>query len=1086
MIQQAMGDTPDAEPGSPSLPRCSRTTSRWSSRSVTSSSLHGASPGRALSAAMKQARFLLQSVGRTSSEGEASELSPSSRQGNALEKSDSDSIMGEVQERMVRLDIAMMESTKTGTGSLNIGSVSPRLLKTWTSTADSNTGVQPEAPKSTPRCCPRVPFRPAVIGTVVLSALLACILMFVPLSEFSEKLSSHTLLTYNRSIERQKQLIQYLTATAADGSHSNILKTISTMLSDSVLVPTDRAIEALWGTMRTLRKTDLSWQGTSERQRATLAHRALVELLDQRSWGLQRSMADYLYAGFAGEQFAGASIQCLETSEGTCVQQEATWYDAPGENVTKLSMRKADLASESPLEVTAQVDFWPTQRPWYKVQASLARQADSSLRRAWSELYLFVDGKLGLTRTAPVAYCGNYSCFEGVVAADITLPIVTQGCVEAFSEFQELLNASAYKFRISLNNSAVFVVSHTVQAGLLVGASDSEALHSQKLTKAEESPRAIVRTTAVAILQRFGAWNSSELMDSEQFFTFSFEGENESSEECAAEPDCMRVGTLSFALDDATRWLVVLVSPAAAFNALARSTEKAVNLEVLQMEEELQRLGTTVRDSAALAFILTTAVTLVVGFCLSTAVSRPLQRLSLLLRRLGELDFTSDAPGALELRAGSRSHFRDVSDLQDAFCRLSHGIETFARFVPEAVVRNIIRGEARASRLHVSRREVTIMFSDIKDFTAISESLCQKDLIFMLTRYLSIMSRIVESFGGVVAEILGDGLLVYWNTPQEVEDHAAKACAGALAMQQALGPLNLEMSGLGLPLIEVRIGVNTGQVLSGTFGSDKKMKFGCMGDPVNLASRLEGLCKVYGAGIICSGMTHDKLNQSSFICRRLDLVQVKGRREPVLIYEVMGCDADEEKAEHGDTVSHEHMEDEATVDKMPSLEMRKSLSEVSERFVRKMVSAVALEALEDSRLSLHECPGFDWDQVMEQRQQKMERRRQQVASSQVESSPSASLPRGLLRKDAAGNDSPKVLRLHARRYEAALDAYQAQRFHEAMEAAEAALADRPGDVAATRLLKLATRCAATTHRAEEESCHEEKAGWTPVSIMTEK
>jgi adenylate cyclase len=231
------------------------------------------------------------------------------------------------------------------------------------------------------------------------------------------------------------------------------------------------------------------------------------------------------------------------------------------------------------------------------------------------------------------------------------------------------------------------------------------------------------------------------------------------------------------------------------------------------------------------------------------------------------------------------------------FCRLSQSIETFAKFVPETVVRELVSGDEqkrrRAAQLHVNKKNVTIMFSDVKDFTTISESLPQKQLLLVLTLYLTVMTRIIESFEGVVGEVLGDGLLCFWNTPKPVEEHAAKACMAALAQQQALGPLNMEFKKRNLPELQIRIGLHTGDVFSGNIGSlDGKMKFGCMGDPVNLASRLEGLCKVYGVGIMCSSATCDALGQNhGFVTRRLDLVQVKGKNEPTLIHEVIGVDA---------------------------------------------------------------------------------------------------------------------------------------------------------------------------------------------------
>lgn len=276
-------------------------------------------------------------------------------------------------------------------------------------------------------------------------------------------------------------------------------------------------------------------------------------------------------------------------------------------------------------------------------------------------------------------------------------------------------------------------------------------------------------------------------------------------------------------------------------------------------------------------------------------MSSPLRQLDRDMQALANFKSTKLSPGkwTWRERVRRRSNIVEVSNLQHTFSQLSRGIEAFTRFVPETVVRRIVSGEPRAARLHVERREVTIMFSDIRDFTSISEVLDEKDLLFVLTRYLSVMTRLVEDFGGVVTEVLGDGLLAFWNTPDYVEDHAAKACDAALAQQQAITFLNEEFANAGLPTLAVRIGLHTGSVLSGNLGSEMKMKFGCLGDPINLASRLEGLCKFYGVGIVCSSDTHDMLPPRIF-CRKLDLVKVKGRREPTLIYEVVAYDDEAE------------------------------------------------------------------------------------------------------------------------------------------------------------------------------------------------
>jgi len=323
----------------------------------------------------------------------------------------------------------------------------------------------------------------------------------------------------------------------------------------------------------------------------------------------------------------------------------------------------------------------------------------------------------------------------------------------------------------------------------------------------------------------------------------------------------------------------------------------AIEQGVQELRDELQSLRRAVRTKMVVTLLVILGVGTAVVGAAGILVSRKLgllSNLNMLMEKLSNLDLSTDSEEFSSFCRGRRSSMHEIAQLQDTFDRLSRGIALFARFVPETVVQRIVHGDSRATRLYVDRRCATIMFSDIKDFTSMSEQFAQlnpRPLLLCLTRYFSTMTHIVEAYEGTVGEILGDGLLVFWNTPQNVRNHATKACAAALAQQFALQYLNQHFASMGLPQLEIRIGLHTGRVLTGNIGSFTKMKFGCMGDPVNLASRLEGLCKVYGVGIVCSGSTHEKLaSNQGFLCRRLDTVKVKGRDEPTDIYELMGRD----------------------------------------------------------------------------------------------------------------------------------------------------------------------------------------------------
>mmetsp|Transcript_38168 Transcript_38168/g.61940 ORF Transcript_38168/g.61940 Transcript_38168/m.61940 type:complete len:933 (-) Transcript_38168:36-2834(-) len=241
------------------------------------------------------------------------------------------------------------------------------------------------------------------------------------------------------------------------------------------------------------------------------------------------------------------------------------------------------------------------------------------------------------------------------------------------------------------------------------------------------------------------------------------------------------------------------------------------------------------------------------------------------------------------LSVGKPSRINEISSMQKAFLRMRASMFTFSKFVPETVVRNIIRSK-EARGIYTRPENVTILFSDIKGFTSISEALDCNELLVFMTDYLSEMTDIVESTGGVVGEVLGDGILAFWNTPDDVVEHPTNAVLSAIRQHQALPMLNERFKDLfalrKVDPVSVRIGLNTGQVITGNIGSHRKMKFGCIGDEMNVAARLEGLCKIYAVGILISGETERRL--SPIIKTRLvDVVTVKGKTLPTKIYQVL-------------------------------------------------------------------------------------------------------------------------------------------------------------------------------------------------------
>jgi len=463
------------------------------------------------------------------------------------------------------------------------------------------------------------------------------------------------------------------------------------------------------------------------------------------------------------------------------------------------------------------------------------------------------------------------------------------------------------------------------------------------------------------------------------------------------------------------------------------------------------------RGAAAAVALIAVVASLALGLCLGAAVVRPIVGIGRLVELLSEPDLARRAAELNRLRAGRCSWIRDVSELQDAFSRLSQVVEMFMRYVPDTVVRSIVRGDENAMRLHVSKRRVTIMFSDIEDFTAISESLSQEDLLYVLTRYLSIVTKLVESYQGVVAEILGDGLLVFWNTPDAVPGHEAKACAAAMAQQQVLVALNIELARLKMPKIATRIGLHTGRVLSGTIGSETKMKFGCLGDPVNLASRLESLCKVYGVSVLCSGETYDALpKDGDFLCRQLDLVQVRGKRTATRIYEVVGV-----------TNHHACLE-------------RGRLKFAAETAMQASTKGLGASNVLQVNPIRHQHGSFFKLGPLSP---------VEFANSSAESSVSVMPPAASMGSTGSARlwdmMSPEALK-HVELYERALKEYQQAHFVVARGLLLAYLDQLPEDRAATLLLERACRYISPESGGVVGLTAAELAAWTGVTVMNEK
>ena len=213
--------------------------------------------------------------------------------------------------------------------------------------------------------------------------------------------------------------------------------------------------------------------------------------------------------------------------------------------------------------------------------------------------------------------------------------------------------------------------------------------------------------------------------------------------------------------------------------------------------------------------------------------------------------------------------------------------ELFGQYVPPELVDKMAEDPKKYS-MEGKSEELTVLFSDIVGFTSISESLTPKDLSQFINDYLTAMSLVIRNNRGTLDKYIGDAIMAFWGAPVADPEHARQGVISAMAMQAELDTVRVQMRARGWPDIRIGVGVNTGSMSVGDMGSKLRKAYTVMGDAVNLSSRLEGLTRVYGVGILVGSNTRKIVKDIVF--REVDRVKVKGKDEPVDIFEPIGIE----------------------------------------------------------------------------------------------------------------------------------------------------------------------------------------------------
>ena len=236
-----------------------------------------------------------------------------------------------------------------------------------------------------------------------------------------------------------------------------------------------------------------------------------------------------------------------------------------------------------------------------------------------------------------------------------------------------------------------------------------------------------------------------------------------------------------------------------------------------------------------------------------------------------------------------RSYVKEIDELGSTVSVAQRAIWSFARFVPKEIVRRVVDNSI-SIELGGIRQEITVVFTDVRDFTTIAETADPDTLMQQTSRYFSALTEAFLADGGTVDKFIGDAVMVFWNAPNPQSDHVERACRAAIAAQAAGEKLNGQFKAEGLKPFFTRFGIHVGDAVVGNLGSSERMNYTALGNTVNLASRLEGLNKQFGTAILVSEDVYLRV-QDRFQFKPLASVTAKGMTKETAIFELIAAKA---------------------------------------------------------------------------------------------------------------------------------------------------------------------------------------------------
>jgi adenylate cyclase len=264
-------------------------------------------------------------------------------------------------------------------------------------------------------------------------------------------------------------------------------------------------------------------------------------------------------------------------------------------------------------------------------------------------------------------------------------------------------------------------------------------------------------------------------------------------------------------------------------------------------------------------------------YLISRNISTPIQRTAQELVKIGNFD--------IEVSTPIESHFHEIAVMNRALAATKRSLRDFGRFVPKAMVRKLIES-GEGAELGGKKMNITVMFTDVEGFTAISEKMSSEKLALHISDYFDQLTQIIIEEQGTIDKYIGDSIMALWGAPLDDPNHPTNACRAVLNCIRRLADLNKNWALEGKPVMRTRFGIHTGDAVVGNVGSKDRLNYSAFGDSVNLASRLESANKYYHTYAMISHDTYKEV-RTDFICRPIDIIAVVGKAEGVRIYELM-------------------------------------------------------------------------------------------------------------------------------------------------------------------------------------------------------